>query len=317
MFAKSIPGPRYKEKGWPCQDSSGKKQLDHIQVIAVSDGHGSEDCFRSEIGSALAIEAAFELTELAFEDDDELDGIASFSESAIQSFTYQLWQSWKEKVKADWDNRLEKVNQLGEGEVRFESVSDKYKERYTSSDQSIVEKYLYIAYGTTLIVAIAIQSEILLLQIGDGTCVVLQQNGEFTTPVPVDEDNFLNVTVSMCEEEAYLKFRYAILDCDLNQAQAPAAVFLSTDGIDDCYPTYQNEQYLYQLYTVIIENILKIGIINTEEEIETSLLPKMSEQGSRDDISLASLIYEDRDVLQYAYDRIKLHKDEEKEDENS
>jgi hypothetical protein len=307
MFAKSIPSPRYTIKGWECQDSSDKKEFDRTQVIAVADGHGSSDCFRSEVGSKEAIATAFRQSELycknACENSDEQ---IRFSETGIMNFKYAIWQEWRKAVKADWDSRLKNHKLLGEGEVRYETVSDKYKTRFTSMDEDVVERYLYAAYGTTLLFAVAIESQLLLLQIGDGSCVVLQKNGEFCMPVPPDEDNFLNVTVSLCEEDANLKIRHAILDCDPNSPTSPVAVFLSSDGVDDCYPVFRNEQHLYKLYVIILENILKAGFEATEAEIADNLLPGMTAKSSQDDISLAFLVCGDAAILQEAFDGIKL-----------
>ena len=134
--------------------------------------------------------------------------------------------------------------------------------------------------------------------------MVLQKNGEYRTPVPPDEENFLNVTVSLCEDDANLKIRHAVLDCDVNSPTAPVAVFLSSDGVDDCYPVYRNEQYLYRLYSIVLENILKVGFDATEAEIADHLLPGMTEKSSRDDISLAYFIVQDREMLREAYDNI-------------
>lgn len=305
MFAKSIPGPKYTAKGWGGQDSSDKTEFDCTQVIAVADGHGSSDCFRSEFGSLVAIQTAFNQTQLYCKSAcEESDLPISFSETGIVNFKYAIWHEWRRLVKENWDCRLHNHKTLGEGEVRFKSVSEKYKGRFTSKDEAIVERYLYAAYGTTLLFAVAIESQMLILQIGDGTCVILQRNGEYRTPVPPDEENFLNVTVSLCEEDANLKIRHAVIDCDADSPTAPVAVFLSSDGVDDCYPVFRNEQHLYKLYSVILENILKFGFTATETEIADILLPGMTAKSSQDDISLAFLVSADNVVLQEAYQNI-------------
>jgi hypothetical protein len=306
MFAKAIPGPKYVAKGWGCQDSADKKEFDCTRIIAVADGHGSSDCFRSEHGSKEAIETAFRQTELyCSEACEESTEPISFSETGIANFKYSIWQEWRKAVKKDWEFRLQQHINLGDGEVRYETVSDKYKSRFTSKDESVLERYLYAAYGTTLLFAVAIESQLLLLQIGDGSCVVLQKDGEFRMPVPPDEDNFLNVTVSLCEEDANLKIRHAILDCDPDSPTFPVAVFLSSDGVDDCYPVFKNDLHLYKLYAIILENILRVGFDDTEAEIVDKLLPGMTAKSSQDDISLAYLICEDAEVLQSAYNGIK------------
>ena len=305
MFAKSIPGPKYTAKGWGCQDSSDKTEFDCTQVIAVADGHGSSDCFRSEFGSSAAVKTAFDQTKLYFQSAcEESDSPIRFSETGIGNFKYAIWREWRRLVKEDWDNRLSTHSALGEGEVRYETVSDKYKARFTSTDEDVIERYLYAAYGTTLLFAVAIESQLLLLQIGDGTCVVLQRDGEFRVPVPPDEENFLNVTVSLCEEDANLKIRHVVIDCDAESPTSPVAVFLSSDGVDDCYPVYRNEQHLYKLYSIILENVLNVGFEATEAEITDTLLPGMTSKSSQDDISLAYFLTEDISVLCETFDNI-------------
>ncbi|MDO5133193.1 MAG: PP2C family serine/threonine-protein phosphatase [Eubacteriales bacterium] len=305
MFAVSSPGPKYSKKGWPCQDSASYCNFGHVQVIAVADGHGSADCFRSQTGSGIAVEAAFrQLKRYCGEEAFDMEEPALFSRVGIENFKYDFLEDWKRTVREHWDRELDTHAQLGEGEIRFRDVSDKYRRRYLSDDPAVVNRYLYTAYGTTLLLAVSIGTQILLLQIGDGTCVVLQRDGTFVLPVPPDEDNFLNVTVSLCEENAFQKFRYAVLDCDPASPAAPAAVFLSTDGVDDCFPVYKNEEHLYKLYTLIVESILKEGSRATYEDITQSLLPVMTSRGSRDDISIAFFTTENKEELREAFDRI-------------
>ena len=201
IFSLSRPGEKYARRGFRCQDSSGTCTKNGIQIVAVADGHGADDCFRSEIGASLAIDKVFcEALPLLY------DESLPFSEQGIRNFKYRLWQSWREAVRRDWDSRRE----LGDKEPRYEFVSEKYKQRY----QEEGEKYLYTAYGTTLIAAIAIENELLLLQIGDGSAAVLCANGLFTLPIPQDAENYLNVTTSLSEEDADQKIRHAVLPLD-------------------------------------------------------------------------------------------------------
>ena len=293
-FAASAPGSKYLAKGWNCQDSSGTLNFDGIQAAAVADGHGSSNCFRSDIGAQLAIKTAFQQIKIFCENRTD-----TFSDTGINNFKYKLVSEWRNAAHRDWSLHLDGGKNLGDGEIRYSSVSDKYKARFTSPDSRVVEKYLYTAYGTTLLCALSIGTQILIFQIGDGTCVVLQQDGRFTTPVPADSENFLNVTTSLCDDKANLKIRHVVLDT------APAAIFLSTDGLDDCYSYYQNEEYLYKFYAdVVIDNMINCGYHDTEKEIVESLLPGMTARGSRDDISLAYLIVEDIEILRAAFNKI-------------
>ena len=404
-FAHSSWGPKYQTKGFACQDYSDKRNLGDIQIIAVADGHGSNDCFRSNIGSELAVKTAFDMIseyevegcfnlnddgqqyldsvnaemkglsviedgsecqehslygikatsidydswlqkrqnvysamsdKIKNENSDNLKaemeakvpqsgdpesnkGLVKFNEDGIKSFKYQFWKRWRAAVQKDWDSKLnkyieeceydygkdykpEELNDVIERhESRFQKVSDKYRDRYSKKEEA--DRYLYTAYGTTFLLALAIKSQILLLQIGDGTCVLMQRNGTFSVPVPADEDNFLNVTVSLCEEDAYKKIRHVVLDNVVSEL-APVAVFLSSDGLDDCYPVYHNDKYLYRLYYEILRQLSADSsakaLDELNKEIKDSLLPNMTSQGSQDDISLAFLVNSDINALKEA-----------------
>ena len=293
IFSLSKSGEKYARRGFRCQDSSGTCTKNGIQIVAVADGHGADDCFRSEIGASLAIDKVFcEALPLLY------DESLPFSEQGIRNFKYRLWQSWREAVRRDWDSRRE----LGDREPRYEFVSEKYKQRY----QEESEKYLYTAYGTTLIAAIAIENELLLLQIGDGSAAVLCANGLFTLPIPQDAENYLNVTTSLSEEEADRKIRHAVLPLDRTSCTCPVAVFLSSDGVDDCFPVYRNEEFLFKFYQVLIETALSKGTEALCAELADNALAEMSAKSSHDDISLGLMLTEDREMLQKAWQEINL-----------
>ena len=296
IFSLSKPGEKYARRGFSCQDSSGICTKNGAQIVAVADGHGADDCFRSDIGASIAVDTVFcEALPLLYDD------AFPFSEQGIKNFKYALWQSWRKAVKMDWDNKL-KLGEVGENNPRYELVSEKYRLRY----QNESEKYLYTAYGTTLIAAIAIDTELLLLQIGDGSAVVLYANGIFAMPVPSDAENFLNVTTSLSDENADKKIRHAILPIDRNSENYPAAVFLSSDGVDDCFPAYQNEEYLYKFYRVLTQTALDKGNEALYDELTNNALAEMSAKGSHDDISLGIMITADREILRKACREINL-----------
>lgn len=252
-FAASVVGANHIDNQKPCQDSSGIWELGEIQAVALADGHGSADCFRSEIGARLAVEVAFEQVKNFCR---EVSPPERFSDFGIKNFKYSLKNAWLDAIKEDWQNN------------------------------SVDEDFSPAAYGTTLILAVSIGTQILILQIGDGTCVTLLSNGKCKIPVPPDEDNFLNFTSSLCEIDADKKFRHAVLECD--KEVFPVAIFLSTDGLDNCYQNFGNEKFLYNLYSeVIMEKMLESGFEETEKELRADFLPAMSENASKDDISLA------------------------------
>lgn len=283
-FATSVSGASHIETKRPCQDSSGVLEFTNIQAIAVADGHGGSNYFRSEIGSRLAVDVAFNQVKNFC---NKVAPFERFSESGIKNFKHSFKQAWIDAVKDDWQK-----NPVDENEPRWAEVSDEYKKLFTSN-----KDFVPVAYGTTLLLAVSIGSQVLIMQIGDGTCAVLLSNGEFKIPVPPDEENFLNVTTSLCDINAEQKFRHVILNCD--EFIFPAAIFLSTDGLDDCYPPYENENFLYSLYSdVIISSMIeREGFEDTEQELREDFLSEMSVRASGDDISLAYMTVENTDFF--------------------
>lgn len=289
-FAASVHGKKYRERGLPCQDSSDVLEFDNVQAIAVADGHGGRDYFLSDIGSRLAVQVAFEQVKKFC--DDIKDG-ETFTENSIRNFELELWEEWQRAVKDDWSK-----NPFNVEEERWQGVSDKYKARYNSAD----ERYIPVAYGTTLLLAVSIGWQVLVVQIGDGSCVVLQRNGDFKLPVPPDGESFGYVTTSLCDVDGYKKFRHIVLDCSEESPLAPVAIFLSTDGLDDCYPIGDNEKYLYKLYAnTVIDSMIENGFDKTRESLRLELLPYMTEHGSNDDISLAYFVTDDLTLLRRTF----------------
>ncbi len=289
LFAEFVHGKKYRERGLPCQDFAATLEFGDVQAIAVADGHGGKDYFRSDTGAQLAVETAFELLEQIYNDVGNVEKI--FDDRGIRNFELSIVEGWREKVLADWYQRLDSRD----NEVRWQTVSDKYKARFTSDDENIRKHYIPVAYGTTLICAVSIGTQVLIVQIGDGSCVVLRRDGDWEVPVPPDKANFANVTTSLCDEDAFEKFRHIVLNCDGN---SPVAIFLSSDGLDDCYPLFDNEKHLFKFYReTVINGLLDDGFDATAAGLREDILPYMTERGSNDDISLAWLVAEDLDLL--------------------
>ena len=284
LFADSVHGRKYRERSLPCQDFAATLQFGDVQAIAIADGHGGKDYFRSDTGAQLAVETVFEQIKIFCKD---LTSDEKFSDERIPNFKLRIIESWRKKILADWNARLSTI----ESEPRWQTVSDRYKARFTSAD----EKYIPVAYGTTLLCAVSIGTQVLIAQIGDGTCVVLSRDGEFKVPVPPDKENFANVTTSLCDADAFGKFRHVVLNCDENST---VAIFLSTDGLDDCYPLFDNEKYLRDFYRdTVVDSFVNNGFDATAAGLREDILPYMTERGSNDDISLAYLVTDDLNLL--------------------
>ena len=267
-FACSVIGAKHIKNGKPCQDFSLCEKHAKYNLIAVADGHGSDQYFRSDAGSRFAVEA---LRKCLLNPSVLQALLKSTQEKEREQIILQL----KKSIVSEWNNLIAehvKINPFTDDELN--AIPAKYADDYRAG------KHTESAYGSTLIAAIWTGVFFLALQIGDGTCVLLNTEAEFSQPVPADEKCFLNVTTSLCDKNVLEGFRH----CFSNNF--PVAVIIATDGIDDCFA---GDQKLYDFYKVVLSSFGE----KDEEAAKSELmdyLPRLSEKGSGDDVSIAMII---------------------------
>lgn len=267
-FAFSEQGYNHIKSDKVCQDSSGHYSDDSMAIVVIADGHGSDNYPRTDRGSSFAVEATITaIREFVKTVEDSNIDISVDSESYLEQLTKNILANWYEAVEAD----LEK-DPFSEEEMS--KVSYKYKKRYMSGQRQ--EK----AYGTTLIAACQTKNYWFGLQIGDGKCVCISQDGSMSEPIPWDEACQANITTSICDSEAIEEFRYCFM------SECPVATLMGTDGIDD---SYANSEEMYVLYRSILAIFAEYGRETGESEIQ-AFLPRLSRKGSGDDVSIAGIV---------------------------
>lgn len=267
-FAFSNQGYNHIKSEKLCQDSSGHYSDDSMAVVVVADGHGSDNYPRTDRGSRFAVDATITaVREFVKTVEDSTIDISVDSDSYLEQLAKNILANWHASVDAD----LEKYPF---SEEELSKVSDKYKKRYMSGQRQ--DK----AYGTTLIAACQTKNYWFGLQIGDGKCVCISQDGSMSEPIPWDEDCQANITTSICDSEAIEEFRY----CFMNEC--PVATLMGTDGIDD---SYASSEEMYVLYRSILAIFAEHGRETGESEIQ-AFLPGLSRKGSGDDVSIAGIV---------------------------
>lgn len=270
-FNLTVIGASHIKNGTVCQDFSLSCELPDRRISVVCDGHGGADYFRSDRGSKLAAVAFMDCME-------NPDLIAALSAAAAEKQRQSRMEQLIKSIIARWNSLVEQdMRQHPFDEDELSGVSEKARCRYEAGER------LQAAYGTTLIGAVLAENFWLGLQIGDGKCVAVSETGEFTQPIPWDEECFLNVTTSLCDENAAKEFRFCF------SRTLPAAVFIGSDGIDDCFA---GDERLYDFYRVTLKSFAE-----TDEETAIAqlkeYLPTLSEKGSGDDMSVGILVNTD------------------------
>jgi hypothetical protein len=274
-FAASAQGERHKKRGQPCEDFALHYRDDKRSFAIVSDGHGNDMYFRSGRGARFACESATEclnsFTSELFAGHSRrgTSGLKDFYpafDALLPGLCVSIHEAWKRRALDDWKNDPPDFDAL-----RF--------------DRAVYDENIYIAYGCTLIALAATEAYWFGVQIGDGKCVVLEDGGGFSEPIPWDEACQFNVTTSLCEENAPELFRF------FASAGLPEALFIGTDGVDTSFPLEENGAKIARVYRIILDNFKDAGFETGLKQME-DFLPVLTERGSGDDVSIAGILFD-------------------------
>jgi serine/threonine protein phosphatase PrpC len=313
-FSSTVQGISHKKEDKPCQDYSLHYSTGLLSIAIVADGHGDSSCFRSDRGAELAAKTALQsIYDFIYPHDDKKSFLfpkklgrclrllpeagtegQKEAEAMIRTLVRNIIKTWHEKVDEDLASHPFKTAEL-------EGLNEKYRKRYEAGQD------LSHAYGTTLLAAAQSPDYTFGIHIGDGRWTALYPDGTYSQPVPWDERCYLNVTTSICDDDAADRARIWF---SFNALKAPPlAVFLCSDGVDDNYPVEdtvsikgdaRNAGYLAKLYRTILETLAEDGYDSTFGGDGSGgqlkdLCRNFAEKGKGDDTSIAGFVDMKRD----------------------
>ncbi len=200
-------GAAHKASGLPNQDAVAVRQIrPDVLVAAVADGHGHRRHFRSGRGAELAVAVACEAAADLAARLDEFEAAAPIESQALLNLVPAITSRWRDAVREDI------------AAVPFTAQEQTARAR---GDDGL------IAYGSTLLLAIAGRRWLVLVQIGDGDIMAIQADGRPLLPVPVDPSLDGHQTTSLCGPYAEEEFRAAVADIS---ATPLLGIMLATDG---------------------------------------------------------------------------------------
>lgn len=271
VVGASVRGASHLRSGLPNQDAIGwnpKPGEPGPLVIAVSDGHGSNRCFRSDVGATLAVQSALRvMTEFVGTQTAPIP--AQSAEAAAREVAApQLVAQWRAAVEIDLQQRALSGSEL-----------DSLQERDGLGARQSVESDPIVAYGATLLTVLVTDSLILYLQLGDGDIVVVAEGGKAYRPLPKDERLLGNETTSLCLRDAWLDFRVA---AHALEGELPALVMLSTDGYVN---SFSDDRGFLKVGADLLQIIRTEGLESVNANL-ASWLSETSRLGSGDDITV-------------------------------
>ena len=308
VFHTSVIGAGHVIKKKPCQDYSICENSDGIQVLVVCDGHGGSSYVRSHIGAKFAaidtrrilktfamnnkgsnVFAGIEMAvtakpqrnpfididgnKLKYQDLDETQ-----QEVARQAQDYITATEHHQEEQAIINGIISEIIATWKDDIEADARRHKFTKEESTA---LADRDLTKAYGCTVLAYLRTPEYWLALQIGDGKIICCDERLTWTEPVPRDCECFLNRTTSLCDKSPEKEFRYAFS----GKGDFPIAVFLNSDGVDG---SFGNKDNLQAFYTDVIE-LFQDRSTDVEKELE-EFLPRLSEQGNHDDMSIAGMV---------------------------
>lgn len=254
IFGDSVRGASHVRQNLPNQDAinwfPGQGQGLPL-ILAVSDGHGSAKCIRSDRGAEFAVDAAIKTLKCLIERQAEGESLSALKRWAEEQGTQRMIQAWRTAVEAD---------------IRDDPLP------------AAVDKPL-LAYGATLLAVLAAETFLMYWQLGDGDILTLADNGEIQRPVPPDDRLIANETTSLCAKDAWKDFRFRFQQ--ITDAP-PQLILLATDGYAN---SFKHEAGFLQVAADFGELIRAEGLDYVERQLPV-WLNEATGLGSGDDITV-------------------------------
>ena len=294
-------GASHLRDGKPLQDSAKVLLKKGYAVFSVADGHGGERYFRSDVGSRLAVEIAEKQFFVLLRKIAGLRGKqgAINWDATISALEQNIVADWKDAVQKHFaehpfsDEEKQLCTSL---KIQLESFAANHENMENSVASAHTERTAENAierlYGTTLISCLYIPSLTLTeieksslwiaIQIGDGACLAKKAGGEIFCPIEEDKNLGFGMTTSLCSSNAAKDFRHAF------GFEKLYFICACTDGVQDSFTPDGLRHFVQDIHN----NIKTYGAEREQQELE-DFFPRLSEQGSGDDVSFAGIFVHD------------------------
>lgn len=254
-----MQGSRHVKSGQPNQDALmiGELPEGRGTFAAISDGHGSHTCFRSGEGARQAVVITDELLRTR----RIIDLLREHH--GMQQVAQEILRHWRSSI----------MNHLKLHPFTLEETQGLDRQQ-----RSLLGRNAFVAYGATLLIVCAMETEVFFLQLGDGDFLTLDGTGTVSGIFPADGRHMGNATTSLCLPNALDEFRYYRWRTGL-----PKILLGSTDGYGNSFRSEADFHKALRDYARLISDY---GWESVSDKLP-QWLKETSEKGSGDDISVA------------------------------
>src|SRR5438034_1171242 len=248
-------------------------------VLAVADGHGSGLCFRSEAGSRLAVTAAVELLRRFAKTIRRSESTSAIVDRARAILAEELTQTWCTAVQTDLASKP-----FTRAEWANVAALEGWK------GQQVVERHPELAYGSTILAALATETCVLCMQLGDGDILFVDSQGRSRRPLPKDATPITKQTASLWRRNAASEIR---LHVENELEDLPALILAATDG----YPeSCGSDDAFLAIGRSYFQMVRDKGFDRVEYRFQ-SLLEDASWSGSGDDMTIGVISRFEREQM--------------------
>jgi serine/threonine protein phosphatase PrpC len=303
-ICKTVVGDTHLRKGTPNQDAEQWATLSGevaVSVLAISDGHGSERCTRSHIGSKIATEVAVDLLgkfcqSIHTRGIELKDPKDSASPAVLQnSIKLGIRRELVPAIIQAWSRRV--LEDLQKNPIEFELSPE--------------EKFL--PYGATLIAVALSKNFGVFLQLGDGDILVVEEDNTVVHLFQEEGAKIGDETNSLCQKDPAKLFQteYQVYSPKLNSIQgsdpecvevqastpknvpqkkfAPKTILVSTDGYSNAFSSDESFRKSASDFSQMLST--EQGQAEVQRSLETWLREYSSFSG--DDVTLGLLYRHD------------------------
>ena len=295
VIGQSVRGASHKRSGAPNQDAI-RRRYDRLGtppiVLAVSDGHGSQKCFRSDRGARFAADIACQLTyQFLRKIGDSNPAIVKRETEA--RLPVGIVNAWRKKVDEDICKKPFTEEELARVKLDVGASARTALEQGDPQQKAL-------AYGATLLLAAVGQDFAFFLQLGDGNILSVWDHtpqSQVDAPLPEDATLLANDTTSLCMPNAHRLFRFRF---QYFQGVPPAVILLSTDGYANSFSSmadfYKVGSDLLQILRAEKQGKGREKKLKQRMDLEKNLnewLEDASINGSGDDVTVGIIYRQD------------------------
>lgn len=274
VIGETVPGASHLRAGIPNQDAILHMRQSSARlpvIVSISDGHGSNKCFRSDRGSRFAVRIGARLLDELINGRHAALPPAEIESKVRGSLPVEFVKRWRAAVEADLKREPFR-------EEEFARMIEKDGEKA----RRLVEANPLLAYGATSLSFLLTPTYALYLQLGDGEMITVSEQGEIARPLPEDARLLANETTSLCLEKAADDFRFAVHPH--GAADLPALILLTTDGYYNSFSTIAG---FHQVGSDLLQMLREEDGFGTVNRNVKGWLEEATAAGSGDDCTLA------------------------------